>query len=184
MQDVASVELQVSVEAVLNGTVVGFAEMVTVGSGGGTTTVTVADADADPAGPVQERLYVVLEESGPVDSEPEVAFPPVHPPDAVQEVRPRAEAVGYQFKVDEPPGATELGLAVKLMAGSLMVTISVSCAEPPALEHSSVTVSCEVSSPLPVDPESATATHEAPPLYVYRQEVALEDPQVNVVSVL
>ena len=74
---------------------------------------TVAESEAVPFGPVQVKVYVVREESEPVDCEPEVGLLPDQPPEAVQEVT----LVVDQESVDEPPELTAEGLAVRLTDG-------------------------------------------------------------------
>ena len=67
--------------------------------------------------------------------EPDVAFVPVHPPDAVQLVA----LVELHVNVDALPDATLLGDAVKVTVGAgTTVTLAVCDAEPPAPEQLSV----------------------------------------------
>jgi hypothetical protein len=112
VQDVALVEAQDSVEALPAVTVLGLALKVTVGAGA--LTVTVADCAALPPVPVQLKVYVALAVSAPVACEPLVAMLPDHPPEAVQAVA----FVADQLKVELPPLATVLGLAVKVTVGA------------------------------------------------------------------
>jgi len=91
-QLVALVEDQVSAVVPLASTAVGFADSVTVGAGGGgggggvDPTVTIAVFCTLPPAPEQLSVKFVVVVNGPTDWLPEVAFEPLQPPDAVQEV--------------------------------------------------------------------------------------------------
>lgn len=85
----------------------------TVPGGGGVgfepaATVTVVDWLADPPVPVQVNKNVVLTVRLPVLWEPEMAFAPDHPPDALHELA----LIELQVRVEEEPNVTEAGLAV------------------------------------------------------------------------
>jgi hypothetical protein len=77
-----------------------------VGSGDAAIT-TVVVAVAVPSVPVQDKLYVVSVVKLPVDCDPEVAFAPLHPPEALQE----DALVELQVSVEAEPDVTVLGLA-------------------------------------------------------------------------
>lgn len=129
VQEVALVTVQESVVLPPEATWVGLAERSTVGFD---VTVTVAETDDVPPVPVQERVYILDAARAPVDSVPPVAlFPPVQPPDAVQEVA----FVMVQESVDEPPEATDEGLAEREICGGgepAIVTVAVALPDPPA----------------------------------------------------
>jgi hypothetical protein len=66
--------------------------------------------------------------SVPVDWLPEVALPPDHAPEAVQEVA----LLDDQVSVEDPPLATDVGLAVSVTMGTgSTVTITEALALPP-----------------------------------------------------
>jgi hypothetical protein len=119
VQDVALVAAQVKVELRPLATELGLAERLMVGAG--ELTETVADCVALPPVPVQERPYVSLEVSAPVDCEPLTDFAPDHAPEAVQEVAFKAD----QVNVEPLPFATVLGLAVRLTVGAAAETATV-----------------------------------------------------------
>jgi hypothetical protein len=111
-QEVALVELHVSVEVPPLATVVGFAVNVTVGVG---ATLTVAVAVLlDPPAPLQVNEYDVVAASSPVPWLPLVALLPFQPPEAVQEVA----LVELHVSVEAPPLATEVGFAVNVTVGA------------------------------------------------------------------
>jgi len=112
VQEVALVADQVSVELSPFVTVLGLLLKPTVGAV--CLTETVADCIALPPAPVQDKVYVVLAVSAPVDWDPLVAFGPAHPPEAVQAVA----LVADQVRLLLPLFATLLGLAVKLTVGT------------------------------------------------------------------
>jgi len=112
VQEVASVDDQVSVEDAPLATEVGFAASVTVGSGGGggaPATVTVAEVLALPPEPVQVRENVLEPVNAPLNSFPEIGLLPDHAPEAVQELA----FVEDQASMEDSPLATELGLAAR-----------------------------------------------------------------------
>ncbi len=104
-QDVAFVELHVSVEVPPLATEVGVAASVTVGVPG-TATVAVATLLVPPA-PVQINEYELVAVSGAVPCVPIVALVPFQPPEAVHEVA----LVELHVSVEVPPLATEVGFA-------------------------------------------------------------------------
>jgi len=71
LQDVALVDVQVSIDVAPLCTVVGLAPKVTTGAGG--VTDTVADCPALPPAPVQVSVYVWFAVSAPVDCDPVTA---------------------------------------------------------------------------------------------------------------
>jgi hypothetical protein len=117
VQDVAFVLDHVSCEDVFTATLVGFAVSVTVGAGfegGVLVTVTLASACVLPPAPVQLSENVELLLSAALCSLPEVAFDPLHAPEAVQDVA----LVVLQVSVVFWPLATELGCAVRVTVGA------------------------------------------------------------------
>ncbi len=125
---VALVEDQVSVDVAPLAMLVGFALIETVGAGEETDTVT--DCAADPPAPVQVSVYLVVAVSVAVCCEPLAASEPLQPPEAAQEVA----LVEDQLKVDVPPLATVLGLALSVTLGAGVVTVTVAdCAALPPL---------------------------------------------------
>jgi hypothetical protein len=104
-QDVALVELQVSVEAPPLGTFVGFAVNVAVGTGLAFTVTVAETAELVPPEPAQVREYVVSVVKAPVLWAPLVANAPVQPPEAVQDVA----SVELQVNMAASPLLTVLG---------------------------------------------------------------------------
>lgn len=106
----------------------------------GESIATVAVFVVDPPGPEQVKLKFVDAVIAPVFPLPDVALLPDHPPDAVQLVALLVD----QASVDEFPEATEVGVAVKLIDGSGVALVTVSCRictpedTPEALKHSRV----------------------------------------------
>jgi hypothetical protein len=128
VQAVALVEDQAKVELPPLATLVGLAVSETVGVGA--VTETVADCDAEPPVPLQVNVNVVAVVSAGVVWVPLVPSAPLQPPDAVQAVA----LVETQIRVDVPPLATVLGLAVSVTAGAGVVTVTVAdCAALPPL---------------------------------------------------
>jgi hypothetical protein len=113
-QLVALVLLQAKVELPPLATLSGDAENVSVGAAAGACTITVTLADPLPPVPVHESEKVEFADSGPTLCVPLTALVPDHPPDAVQLVAFVADHVS----VEEPPIATEVGLAVKVVTGA------------------------------------------------------------------
>jgi hypothetical protein len=112
VQEVAFVEDQVNVELPPPATVLGLALSATVGCGADTETV--ADCAADPPAPVQVNVYIVVAVRVDVACEPLIAWLPLQPPEAVQEVA----FVDDQDKVELKPLATVLGLALRVTVGA------------------------------------------------------------------
>lgn len=67
----------------------------------------------DPAVPMQVKVNVEFAVITPVVSEPEVAFVPVHAPEAVHE----DVFAEVQVSVEEFPDTTEVGLTINWMLG-------------------------------------------------------------------
>ena len=111
----AFVLVQLSVEAAPLATVVGFATKMTEGDGLAVT-VTVTDPVPVPLLPEQLRPKVLLDESGPVLCEPDVALVPLQAPDAVQVAAP----VLFQVRVDALPDVTLLGVAENVTDGGAL----------------------------------------------------------------
>jgi hypothetical protein len=88
----------------------------------------VALCEALPPLPVQLRPYVVVDE-GLAACEPEVAFVPDHPPEAVHE----PALVDDQVSIDDAPEAMLAGDAERDTAGTsvVMVTSTLAAATPP-----------------------------------------------------
>ena len=84
-----------------------------VEGGGGAVTVTVTDWLAEPPGPMQTSVNVVFAGRFPVLCDPETAFVPDHPPDALHE----DALVELQVSTEAVPETTELGLADKETVG-------------------------------------------------------------------
>ena len=106
-QEVTLVLVHERVDLPPDGTVVGLAVNFTVGAA--RATVTVADCFADPPLPVQVISYSDVLVIAPVEAVPFVGWEPCQPPDAVQLVA----FVLLQVRVELPPGATVVGLAVR-----------------------------------------------------------------------
>jgi hypothetical protein len=107
VHEVALVELHVSREAPPTAMDVGFAVSITVAAVPDNVTVAVAIVLAPPA-PLQTNEYDVVAVSALVLSVPLVAFVPLQPPEAVQDVA----LVELHVSIDVPPLATEVGDAL------------------------------------------------------------------------
>ena len=118
-QDVALVDVQVSVELPPLTMLVGLALIDTLGAGADTETVT--DCAAEPPAPVQVSVKVVPAVRSEVAWEPLVASGPLQPPDAAQELA----LVEDQVNVDAPPLLTVFGLALSVTDGAGVVTVTV-----------------------------------------------------------
>lgn len=127
VQDVAAVALHVSVALPPATTLVGTTLNDRVGVGCVTDTLTVFVTL--PPSPVHTNVNDLNAFNGPVDSLPDVAFVPVHPPDAVQDVA----FVDVQSNVEAPPAITDEGVAVSVNVGCgyVTVTVTLSDAVPP-----------------------------------------------------
>jgi hypothetical protein len=110
--------------------------------GVGDVTDTLTDRVVEPPGPVHWSVNVLFEFSAGVCSLPEVAFVPLHAPEAVQLVA----FVLLHVSVDRPPAVTDVGLAERLTVGApgvgvgvgeveLTVTETERLAVPPAPVH-------------------------------------------------
>jgi len=120
IQDVALVELQVSVEDPPLGMLVGFAVNVAVGTGLAVTVTVAAAAVLVPPEPIQVSEYVVSVVKAPVLWLPLVAIAPVQPPEALQDVA----SVELQVNIAASPRLTVIGDAVidAVGAGGFVVT--------------------------------------------------------------
>jgi hypothetical protein len=127
VQEVAFVEVQLKVAPLPLVTVLGFAEIFTVGADW--VTETLADCEALPPAPVQVIVKVVLAFNAPVDCEPLTARLPLQPPLAVQDVALVADHVNVEL----PPAVIDDGLACKVTVGAAAdaVTVAVCDALPP-----------------------------------------------------
>jgi hypothetical protein len=111
VQLVALVEFQDSVEDAPEATVAGFALSASVGAGGAACTVTMAVLIAVCCCAfVHVSVYEVFAFTGPTDCEPETAFAPAQPSEAVQVLAP----LEVQVSVTLEPGVTVVGLATRL----------------------------------------------------------------------
>ena len=117
VQDVALVELHVSVEAPPLMMTDGFAMTVARGT---TLTVTV-DTPLAPPAPVHINEYEVGTVRAPVLCVPLVALVPLQPPEAVQEVA----LVELHVSVEAPPLAMDVGFAVSVTVAAPTVTVAV-----------------------------------------------------------
>ena len=113
---VALVEDQVSVTEEPETTEEALGVNVTVGAvpAGVVLTATEAVWLTEPPAPEQLNVYDAVALNGPTVSEPEVAFVPVQPPDAVHEVA----SVEDQFNVTDELVTTEAALAVSVTVGA------------------------------------------------------------------
>jgi hypothetical protein len=111
VQDVACEEVHESVVASPRAIVEGDATRLTLG---GSTTATVAVAAASPAGPLQVRVYAVVA-AGVTACEPEVAFVPLHPPEATQE----STWLALQVRSAESPDGIVVGAADRSTTGGI-----------------------------------------------------------------
>jgi hypothetical protein len=150
-QEAALVDDQVRVEDPPLAIDVGLAVSETVGAGG--ITVTVADALAVPPSPVHARVNVLVIVSTPLDWLPEIALLPVHAPEATQDVA----SVEDQARVETPPLAIDVGLAVNdtVGAGGMTVTVAEALPVPPGPVQARVNVPVLVTAPLDCVPEVA-----------------------------
>ncbi|HWX30516.1 MAG TPA: hypothetical protein VNZ53_24120 [Steroidobacteraceae bacterium] len=111
---VASVELQVKVDAPPRATRAGYAVNVAVGSAGAATETVAAAAALVPPGPMQVSEYAVVAVSAPVLWLPLVANAALQPPEPLQAVA----LVELQVSVDVPPKATAVGFALTVAVGA------------------------------------------------------------------
>ena len=151
-QELALVELQVSVAEVPVPIIVGLAVSVTAGAGGVWLTVTIAVAALVPPAPVQLSEKFVVAVSAPVEVLPLTAFTPLQPPEATQEVA----LVELQVSVAAVPVPIIVGLAVSVTAGAggvwLTVTVAAAALVPPAPVQLSEKFVVAVSAPVEVLP--------------------------------
>jgi hypothetical protein len=83
---------------------------------------------AEPPAPEQLSAYDTSASSGPTDSDPEVAFAPAQPPDAVHEVA----SVEDQVSVIDEPDATDAALEVNVTVGEAVgVGVGAALLSPP-----------------------------------------------------
>jgi hypothetical protein len=129
VHDVAFAEVQVNVLLPPLATLVGDADKETVGVGVDAVTETVLLACALPPAPLQLSVKLVVVVSAPVLWEPDVALPPLQPPDAVQEVA----LVEDQVSVLLLPLLMLVGDADSETVGvaALTETVALVCAVPP-----------------------------------------------------
>ncbi|MEJ1963981.1 MAG: hypothetical protein WDO56_21545 [Gammaproteobacteria bacterium] len=184
----AFVLLQLSMETPLLAIDAGVAVNNIVGAGG--TTITVAEALEVPPAPVQASVKLLLVASAPVDSDPFVAFVPVHAPEAMQLV---ALVLSHR-SIELPLGPIDAGLAERLIVGvgvttTLLTTTSTElCTLPPAPVHVRRNVEVAANAPLDSEPLIALLPVHAPEAvhevaFVVDQVSTLAVPAVTVVGV-
>jgi hypothetical protein len=115
-QDVASVELQVSVDAAPLAIAGGFAVNVAVGTGAGVTVIVTELGPLLPPGPVQVREKRVSAVSAPVLWLPAVGNMPLQPPEPLQEVA----LAELQVRVDSAPLLMVVGDALSDAVGTAL----------------------------------------------------------------
>lgn len=131
VHDVASVVVQLRLEAAPTTTEVGLATSDNVGAGVTAETVTVVLPEPVPPSPVQLSEYVVVCVSAGVVKVPDVAREPDHPPPAVQ----LCAFVVVQLRLDVPPLAICAGFADSVTVGAGIaptLTDAVCATVPPA----------------------------------------------------
>lgn len=134
------------------------------GGGGALCTTTVTDCEAVPPTPLHESENVLLAVSGPVVSEPAVAFAPDHAPDATHEVA----SFDVHVSVAAAPLGTLMGLALSDTDGAagggavstLIVTDLVSA--PPRLVHVNEKPLADVTGPTDSEPDGGLLPDQAP----------------------
>ena len=142
-------------------TVLGFALSWIVGAPAAVDTVT--DWVAVPPSPVQASVNVDPALIGPLDCEPLGLRLPDQAPEAEQRVALRLD----QVSVELPPGGTVLGLALSLISGAALVTVTIAdwVLEPPG--PTQLKLKSEVFDSTPVDHVPLVATEPLqPPLAV------------------
>ncbi len=122
-------------------------------------------------------MYDAAALNGPMDSDPDVAFVPDHPPDAVHDVAP----VEDQVSVTDAAMTTVEALGVNVTVGAppfdAIETETIRMAEPPVPEQVNVYDAAALKGPTDSDPEVAFAPDQPPDAI---HEVALVDNQVSV----
>ena len=142
-------------------TVLGFALSWIVGPAAAVDTVT--DWVADPPSPVQASVNVAAVLIGPLDCEPLGLRLPDQAPEAEQRVALTLD----QVSVELPPGGTVLGLALSLISGAALVTVTIAdwVLWPPG--PTQLKLKSEVFESTPVDQVPLVATEPfQPPLAV------------------
>jgi hypothetical protein len=175
MHDVALVEDQVRVADPPLLTDSGLAVRDTVGAGVAVT-VTVADAFCVPPAPVQDRLNVLVLVSAPVEPLPDVALAPDQPPEAAHDVA----FVEDHVSVDDPPLATDCGLAVRDTVGAgvaVTVTVADALCVPPGPVQERLKLLVLLNAPVDALPEVALAPDQPPEAV---QDVALVEDHVRI----
>jgi hypothetical protein len=133
VQDVALVELHVSVELAPLAIGVGLAVRVAVGTGLAVTVTAAAVAVLVPPAPVQVSEYVVSVVKAPVLWLPPVANAPVQPPEALQDVA----FVELQVSIAAPPLLTAVGDADIDAVGAGGTVVTGADPDPPQAARSS-----------------------------------------------
>ena len=155
----ALLELQPSVAEPPGATTEGWTES----SADGTRLTVAVAAGLVPPAPEQVIVYVVAAFTAPVDREPLAASEPVQPPEAVQELA----LSELQFSVEEPPGATLVGEAVRLAvgtggSGSTVTVATAGGLAPPGPEHVNENVEFAVRVPVVREPLVASVPLQLP----------------------
>ena len=106
--------------------------------------------------------------------DPERVCAPLQPPEAVQEVA----LVEDQVKLELPPLATLVGLALKLTVGGVVATVTVAACDavPPTPEQATMNLVVDVSADVLAEPLGGSLPDQPPDA---AQELALVDDQVN-----
>jgi hypothetical protein len=155
---------------------------ITVGEGGGGgpgPTLTVTDWLALPPAPLQVKLNVPVDVSGPVLCVPVVAFAPDHAPEAVQVLA----FVDDQLKVASSPALTEAGFALRETVGAgggsppSTSTVTERLVVPPGPVQDRIKTLVVVSGPTVSLPMFSFSPNQAPEAW---QEVALRTDQSSV----
>jgi hypothetical protein len=181
VQDVALVELQVSVEDPPPAIVVGYAVSAAVATGLGGVTVTVAVAGGlVPPAPVHVNEYAMVAVRAAVVWVPLAAIVPLQPPEAVHDVA----LVELQVSVEVAPLAIGLGLAVSAAVGMGLAAVTATVAAaavlvPPEPVQISEYVVSAVKAPVLWLPLLANAPVQPPEAL---HAVALVELQVNVAA--
>jgi hypothetical protein len=131
-----------------------------------------------PPAPVQARVKVRGEVTGPVNPEPESGFKPLQSPEAVQLVALLADQASWE----RAPLTTKVGLAVKLSVGTgvpplVTFTVTERCVVPPAPLQARLKVLFAMSDAVCSLPDAALFPAHAPEAV---QPVALLADQLNV----
>jgi hypothetical protein len=141
VQEVALLEVQVSVDVSPGATTEGLTTNVAVGM-----RLTTVLALAVPPEPVQDNEYEVALDTGPVLWLPLSTSEPLQPPDAVQEVA----LLEVHVRIDDAPAATAAGDAVNVTVGwgRMFTTATTGAVTPPGPRHVSAYTVVAVNGPV------------------------------------